>query len=435
MRNRVMTAVVAALVVAAPASGQDGQRRLESVQEALSISGRLAGAAGPASVNWIEQGSQFSYTTRNEEGAPEVRRYDPRALTDQALFDGRRLTLPGTDEPLAYRSFEFGGDSRFLVFQSDFRPIYRHSGVADYFVYDLEDASLVLGADDARTAELAPGGRRLAYERGGDLFVYDLAAEEEVVIALSHEGYVKQIPMYLYRRRQSSGKALAGMDRYENDYVERLFVATTTETLMFVTRDGQAWWLPVAEIPEAGRVSRGKSLHQLLNLPKDARVVALLAPGRLSADARLVFLTEAGLEIKLEPSGAGETSVTLAAFTIASAASTDPMRPFVSTIPSASPAMGGHVTELRVIIPASGCPLRQFARACFRRWWPWPPPSRAEAATSRRRWRRRPSRWREARWRSAAPWRCGTASPSPPARRPSRRTTGSSCTSSIAIAS
>jgi DNA gyrase subunit A len=123
----------------------------------------------------------------------------------------------------------------------------------------------------------------------------DLAAEEEVVVALSHEGYVKQIPMYLYRRRQSSGKALAGMDRYENDYVERLFVATSTETLMFVTGDGQAWWLPVAEIPEAGRVSRGKPLQQLLNLPKDARVVALLAPGRLSADARLVFLTEAGM--------------------------------------------------------------------------------------------------------------------------------------------
>jgi DNA gyrase subunit A len=123
----------------------------------------------------------------------------------------------------------------------------------------------------------------------------DLVAEEEVIVTVSHEGFAKQIPMYIYRRRRSSGKMLAGMERYENDYLEHLFVASTAETLMFVTGDGLAWWLAVAEIPEAGPSSRGKSLHQLLGLPRDAHVAALLAPGRLSPDARLVFLTQSGM--------------------------------------------------------------------------------------------------------------------------------------------
>ena len=116
-----------------------------------------------------------------------------------------------------------------------------------------------------------------------------------MVVTLSHEGFVKQIPMYLYRRRVGSGKALAGMERYENDYLEHVFVASTADTLMFVTEQGQAYWIGVGEIPEAGRSSRGKSLHQLLGLPKQARIAALLSPDRLADDSILVFLTEQGL--------------------------------------------------------------------------------------------------------------------------------------------
>ena len=87
--------------------------------------------------------------------------------------------------------------------------------------------------------------------------------------------------MYLYRRRVASGKALAGMERYESDYLEHVFVASTADTLMFFSHGGQAYWLPVAEIPEAGRSSRGRSLHQLLGLPKESRIAALLSPGGL----------------------------------------------------------------------------------------------------------------------------------------------------------
>jgi len=156
------------------------QQRIGSVEEALSISGRLAGRAGPAGVNWIDEGRRYSYTLMNPQTRrPEVRGYDPESGSDELLFDPGVLTVPGTGQPLRYRSFDWAPDSRHVVFQADFRPVYRYSGIANFYVYGVENESLVLAAEDARTAELSPDGALLAYEREGDLYVYDLDAARE----------------------------------------------------------------------------------------------------------------------------------------------------------------------------------------------------------------------------------------------------------------
>lgn len=168
-------------LLALPAGVRAQQKqRFASVEEALVTQGLLAGRSGPESVNWIDQGSRFSFTVTNPQTREEeIRRYDPATQRDEPIFQARDLTLPGTREPLAYQSFQWARDSRNLVFQTDFRPIYRNSGVADFYVYALADKSLRLVADDARSAELSPDGKRLGYERGGDLFVYDMDAATE----------------------------------------------------------------------------------------------------------------------------------------------------------------------------------------------------------------------------------------------------------------
>jgi dipeptidyl-peptidase-4 len=156
------------------------QPKIGSVMEALQLSGRLAGAGAPRSLNWIDQGERFTYTHSNPQTrSPEIRRYDPKNLNDQVLFDMRALTLPGTAEPLRYRAFEWGRTSEHIVFETDFRPIYRHSGIADFYVFDVADETLMLAADDARTAELSPDAALLGYEREGDLFVWDMDTGEE----------------------------------------------------------------------------------------------------------------------------------------------------------------------------------------------------------------------------------------------------------------
>jgi len=168
---------VLALLVAVPAAAQ---QELGSVQEALMVSGRLGGSSGPASVNWIEGGDAFSYTVRNPQTRqPEVRRFDPSDLSDQPLFDARKLTLPGMSQPIPYRSFEFGQDSRHIMFETNFRPIYRNSGLADFYIYDMETETLREGVKDARTADLSPDGSRLGFERGGNMYVVDLAEGRE----------------------------------------------------------------------------------------------------------------------------------------------------------------------------------------------------------------------------------------------------------------
>ncbi|HZD79252.1 MAG TPA: DPP IV N-terminal domain-containing protein, partial [Actinomycetota bacterium] len=162
-----------ALAVGSQAKAQ-GQKEIGSVREALDVSARLAGSSGPASVNWIESGERFSYTTRGARGTAEVRVYNPETLADEALFDARRLTLPGTAEPIAYRSFEFGQDSRHLVFQTHFRRIYRNSGISDFYLYTLGEQGVRPLVKNARTADLSPSGERLGFERGGNLYVIDL---------------------------------------------------------------------------------------------------------------------------------------------------------------------------------------------------------------------------------------------------------------------
>jgi DNA gyrase subunit A len=120
-------------------------------------------------------------------------------------------------------------------------------------------------------------------------------ADEDVVVTVSHEGFVKRIPMHLYRRRVSSGKALAGMDRFEGDYLERVFVARTQGWLLVFTRGGHMFFLPVLDVPEGSRSSRGQSLYALAQAGREDPIVSVVPVDDLNLDRSVVFLTRKGL--------------------------------------------------------------------------------------------------------------------------------------------
>ncbi len=120
-------------------------------------------------------------------------------------------------------------------------------------------------------------------------------ADEEVVITVSREGFVKRIPMHLYRRRISSGKPLAGMENYEDDFLERIFVARTTGWLLACTEGGQVHFLSALDVPESSRASRGQSVYGLLGAARSDRIVSLLPVDDLEADRNLVFVSAGGL--------------------------------------------------------------------------------------------------------------------------------------------
>ena len=167
------------LVAAALPLEAQQKQRLSSIEEAMRASSALSGRSGPRSVNWIDEGERFSFTTTNPETRqPEIRRYDPATQGEELLIE-RPLTMPGSDEPFRYDAFEFGSDSRFLLFQSNFRPIYRRSGIADFYLYSLDGDTIRRAVTNARTAELSPDGRMVGYERDGNMYVIDLASGAE----------------------------------------------------------------------------------------------------------------------------------------------------------------------------------------------------------------------------------------------------------------
>ena len=132
-------------------------------------------------------------------------------------------------------------------------------------------------------------------DESDEMEVENTVADEDAVITVSHEGFVKRIPMHLYRRRVSSGKPLAGMERFENDYLERIFVARTQSWLLAFTENGHLHFLPVLDVPEGGRASRGQSIYALTQADRSDAIVTMLAPDDLTVEHFVVFLTKNGL--------------------------------------------------------------------------------------------------------------------------------------------
>ena len=109
-----------------------------------------------------------------------------------------------------------------------------------------------------------------------EITLEDMIAEEEVVVTISHAGYIKRKPVTLYRAQRRGGKGKIGMGVKEEDFVVTLFTASTHESLLFFTDAGKVYWLKVHEIPEAGRAAKGKALVNLLALSGSEKVTATL---------------------------------------------------------------------------------------------------------------------------------------------------------------
>jgi len=106
--------------------------------------------------------------------------------------------------------------------------------------------------------------------------IKDLIKEEDVVITISHLGYIKRTPAEEYRAQRRGGRGVLGGKTREEDYIEHLFVASTHHTLLFFTEKGRCYWLNVYEIPEGEKTSKGRAIQNLIQLPPDDKVRAIL---------------------------------------------------------------------------------------------------------------------------------------------------------------
>jgi len=129
----------------------------------------------------------------------------------------------------------------------------------------------------------------------GEFSIEDLIAEEDMVITVSHAGYIKRLPVTAYRRQRRGGRGVISAHTKEDDWVEHLFIASTHDYMMFFTQGGQCYWLKVHEIPQAARAARGKPIMSCIAIKADERIAALVPVREFSDDQYLLFATKQGV--------------------------------------------------------------------------------------------------------------------------------------------
>ena len=149
---------------------------------------------------------------------------------------------------------------------------------------ELEDLKTRFG--DERRTEIV--------DEEGELQLEDLIAEEDMIITITHTGYIKRIPVGTYRRQRRGGKGISGLGMKEEDFVEQLFVASTHSYILFFTDRGKAYWLKVHEIPQGGRLARGKAIVNLLEMSREENITAFVPVGDFSKDQYVVMATKHG---------------------------------------------------------------------------------------------------------------------------------------------
>ena len=147
---------------------------------------------------------------------------------------------------------------------------------------------------EAVKKEFGDDRRTEIIDAGVEIGVEDMIVPEEMVVTVTHGGYVKRNPKTLYRAQRRGGRGITGAATHEEDFVAQLFVASTHDTLLMLTNKGRAYSKKIWEVPQAGRTAKGKAFVNLIPLQEGERVVALLPVREFSEGAFVVMATRAG---------------------------------------------------------------------------------------------------------------------------------------------
>ena len=168
----------------------------------------------------------------------------------------------------------------------------------EYFRSILDSRTRLLGIirdefDDLRK-RFGDERRTDIVEEVGEFDIEDLIAEEDMIITITRSGYIKRIPIGTYRRQRRGGKGVTGLGMKEEDFVEHLFIASTHTYILFFTDKGKCYWLKVHEIPQGGRLARGKAIVNLLEMSREENITAFVPVSDFSRDAYLMMGSRGG---------------------------------------------------------------------------------------------------------------------------------------------
>jgi DNA gyrase subunit A len=210
-----------------------------------------------------------------------ISEFDFSPIQAQAILDMRLHRLTGLERE------KIDEEYRILI-----KDIERYKSI-------LENPPLVLQIirDEMKEIKEKYGDERVTevLDQDEELDIEDLIADEDMAVTISHRGYIKRNPISLYRAQRRGGKGLTGVVPKEEDFVEHLFVASSHNYLLFFTNQGRVYWKKVHEIPEAGRMSKGKAIVNLLELLPGEKLATVLPIKEFSENSYIVMATKEGL--------------------------------------------------------------------------------------------------------------------------------------------
>ncbi|MBQ4901814.1 DNA gyrase subunit A [Paenibacillus sp. Marseille-P2973] len=223
------------------------------------------------------RGSQTTEIARN--GLME--RFGLSQEQAQAILDMRLQRLTGLERDKIENEYQ-----ELLQKIAEYREILANEALVLQIISDELQEIRERFADERRT-EILVGEESILDE--------DLIPQEEVVITITHTGYIKRLPLTTYRSQKRGGRGVVGMDTKDNDFVEHLFVTNSHHYLMFFTDRGKAYRLKAYEIPELGRTARGTPIINLIQIEQGETVNAVIPVERFDEDKYLFFATRSGV--------------------------------------------------------------------------------------------------------------------------------------------
>ena len=210
-----------------------------------------------------------------------VKKFELTEIQAQAILDMRLQKLTGLEQEKILEEYK-----NILKDISRFKEILSSERIVESIIKN-ELTQIQNDFGDQRRTEIVASTKEITIE--------DMIVEEDMVVTISNSGYIKRTPITVYQSQHRGGKGKTAMAIKEEDFVKHLFVASTHHTFLFFTNMGKVYWCKVYEIPQHGRISRGKAIVNLLNFEKDEKLATVLAVKSFEPGSHVFMATKNGL--------------------------------------------------------------------------------------------------------------------------------------------